>query len=54
MMTVLTEFGVENRIEAQMVRIISKAERFHCVIRSRAGTGSGHRIVKWFTVSRQC
>jgi hypothetical protein len=28
MMTVLTEFGVENRIEAQMARIISKAAVF--------------------------
>jgi hypothetical protein len=27
-MTILTEFGVENRIEARMVRIISKAAVF--------------------------
>lgn len=31
-----------------------QGRRFHCVIRSRAGAGSGHRIVKWFTVSLQC
>ena len=25
----------------------------HCVILSRAGIRSGHRIVKWFSASRQ-
>jgi hypothetical protein len=31
-----------------------QGRRFRCVISPRAGAGSGHRIVKWFTVSRQC
>ena len=54
MMTILTEFGVGEQDRSSDSEDYLQGRRFHCVIRSRVGMGSGHRIVKWFTVWREC